>query len=102
MVLGAFAVLCVTVFFEKKKKNLPQKWEYGPKIGLLEFIGKFVINFFRICSIMKVCLLYSCINPEFGKNLVPKIWTKMLLANQTVGFLNQLYLYNKMIKKPDF
>ena len=45
MVLGAFAVLCVTVFFEKKK-NLPQKWEYGLKIGLLEFIGKFVINFF--------------------------------------------------------
>ena len=44
MVLGAFAVLCVTVFFEKK--NLPQKWEYGPKIGLLEFIGKFVINLF--------------------------------------------------------
>ena len=44
MVLGAFAVLCVTVFFEKKKT--PQKWEYGLKIGLLEFIGKFVINFF--------------------------------------------------------
>lgn len=87
MVLGAYAVLCVTVFFEEKT-FCPQNGEYGPKIGLLEFSGKFVINFFKICSITKVCLLYSCINPEFGKNLVPKIWTKMLSANQTVGFLN--------------
>ena len=26
----------------------------------------------------------------------------MLLANQITGFLNQLYLYNEMLKKPDF
>ena len=37
-----------------------------------------------------------------GKNLVLKIWTKMLSANQIAGFLNQLYLQNKMIERPDF
>ena len=26
----------------------------------------------------------------------------MLLENQIKGLLNQLYLYNKMMKKPDF
>ena len=35
-----------------------------------------------------------------------KIWFlrrfKMLLANLIAGFLNQLYLQNKMMKKPDF
>ena len=38
-------------------------------------------------------LLYHCTNPRFGKNLV---------SNQIAGFLNQLYLQNKMMKKPDF
>ena len=37
-----------------------------------------------------------------GKNLVLKIWTKMLSANQISGFLNRLYLQNKMIERPDF
>ena len=47
-------------------------------------------------------LPYSWTSLIFGKNLVPEIWDEMLLANQIVGFLNQLYLYNKMMKKPDF
>ena len=36
------------------------------------------------------------------KDLVSEIWAKMLLANQIAGFLNQLYLYKKIMKKPDF
>ena len=26
----------------------------------------------------------------------------MLAANKIAGFLNELYLYNKIVKKPDF
>ena len=37
-----------------------------------------------------------------GKNLVPEMWTKILSANQIAGFSNRLYLYSKMVKKPDF
>ena len=38
-------------------------------------------------------LLYALINLIFGgKILVPEILTKVLLANQIAGFLNQLYL----------
>ena len=47
-------------------------------------------------------LLYSCTNPISGNNLVPELWAKMLLANQITGFLNQLYLWNKMMKKSNF
>ena len=39
---------------------------------------------------------------SFGKNLIPERWAKMLLANQITGFLNQSYLWNKMMKKPFF
>ena len=42
-------------------------------------------------------LLYSCTNPILGKNLVPEIWAKMVLVNQTTGFLNWLYLQNTKI-----
>ena len=41
-------------------------------------------------------------NLMFGKIQVPEIWAKMLLANKIVGFLNQLYLQDKIMKKPDF
>ena len=36
------------------------------------------------------------------KILVPEIWAKMFLANQVAVSLNQLYLYNKTMKEPDF
>ena len=36
--------------------------------------------------------LCSCINPIFGKMLVPEIWAKMFSANQIAEFLNQTYL----------
>ena len=37
-----------------------------------------------------------------GKYLMSEIRVKMLSANQIAGFLDQLYLKNKMMKKPDF
>ena len=37
-----------------------------------------------------------------GKNLVPEVWAKMFSAHQIAGFLNQLYLYNKIMKERDF
>ena len=43
-------------------------------------------------------MFYSCTNPIFWKNQVPEIQVKMLVANQIAGFLNQLYLQNKMIQ----
>ena len=47
-------------------------------------------------------MLNFCKNLLFGKILVPEIWAKVLLANQIVGFLNQLYLQNKIMKRTDF
>ena len=77
--------------------------ENGPKLGFLKFIGKF--SYFFLNSVYNegfYYLLYSCTNLIFGKNLVPEIWAKMLSANQATGFLNQLCLENKMMKKSDF
>ena len=66
----------------------------GKKLGFLDLLENLVINFFLnlVCNESLYYLLYSCANPIFGKNLVPEIWDKMLLANQITGFLNQLYL----------
>ena len=41
-------------------------------------------------------------NLIFGEILVAEIWVKMLLASEIAGFLNQLYLQNKIMKNPDF
>ena len=45
-------------------------------------------------------LLCSCTNPIFLKNLVSEIKTKMVSANQIVGFSNQLFLQKKLMKHP--
>ena len=47
-------------------------------------------------------LLYSCTNSIFGGDMVLEIWVEMLLTNQIAGFLNQIDLQNKVIKKPEF
>ena len=51
---------------------------------------------------MKIYFIYFCssTNPIFWKNLVPEIWA--FSANQIVGFLNQLFLQNKLLKPPHF
>ena len=57
---------------------------------------------FIFCNESLYCLLSSCTNHIFGENVVPKIQTKMLVANQIADFLSQLDLQNKMMKRPDF
>ena len=47
-------------------------------------------------------LLWCCTYPIFGKNIVPDVSAKILSANQTVAFLNDLYFQNKSIKSSDF
>ena len=37
-----------------------------------------------------------------GKNLVPKVQTKMLSASHVAGFSNQLFLQNKLTKQLHF
>ena len=81
-----------------------EKTLFSPKIGKMNRkwaknwsffnLMDLVINYFlNMVYNESLCyLLYSCTNPIFGKNLVPGIWAKMLLANQIAGFLNQLYL----------
>ena len=73
------------------------------KKRFFKFIGKFSHFFFNLLYNESLqYFLYSCTNLMFGKNLVPEIWAKMLSSNQIKGFLNQLYLQNKMMKKPTF
>ena len=45
-----------------------------------------------VCKKSLHYLLFSCTNPVLGKNLIPEICAKMLLANQIAGFLNCLSL----------
>ena len=46
--------------------------------------------------------MFEWTNLIFRKILVPEIWAKMLLANEIAGFVNQLYLQNKIMKNSDF
>ena len=47
---------------------------------------------------MQVCI--NCC--MLGKILIPEICAKMVLVSQIAGFLNQLYLWNKMMKNSNF
>ena len=49
------------------------------------------INLFFACWVYNEGLfyfLYSCTNPIFGKNPVPEIWAKLLLASQIAWFFS--------------
>ena len=81
-----------------KTSFYPQNWENRPSLGFLECIGKFsffsqLFNFFSTWPIMKVYItvIAVCLNKNFifVKIMVPEIWSKMLLANQIVGFFSQ-------------
>ena len=48
---------------------------------------------------MKIGIVIFCVSaqvPYLGKIIVLEIWTKMFSASQTVVFLNQIYLQNKL------
>ena len=83
---------------------MPQKmWGKWTKVGVLKFIKKFFHYFFLDFFFHESLyyLLCSIINPIFGKNQVPEIWTKMLLAYQIPGIFMHLCLKNKLIKWPE-
>ena len=75
-----------------KNEEMCQKWAKNRvfkiywKIQLLIFLN-------LVYKESLYYLLYSCTNSISGKNLIP--------ANQITGYLNQLYLQNKTMKKPD-
>ena len=83
-----------------KKYFCPKNGKMGQKIG-------FFLRYWKIQLLVFLNLVYnpnvyylldSCANSILGKNLVLEILAKILLANQIVGFLNQLYLKNKLIR----
>ena len=104
MVLDARVLLCVTDPDFFLKKFLSQNRENGPKIRFFGFIGKFSNQCFLnlVYKESSYYLLYSYTNSILGKNLVPEMWGKILSANQIAGFLDGVYIQNKMMKKPDF
>ena len=51
---------------------------------------------------MKIYISYCVSVDNFGKNLSPKIWAKMLSSNQIAVFLKERNLQNKSMKLPDF
>ena len=70
----SYQVVRTCQFFLKKTCS-SQNEENGPKIGFSEFIEKFGRYYF-------LNLVYNeSLNSIFGKNLVPEIWVKVLLAN---------------------
>ena len=80
------------VAYDKKKCFTPKIGKIGQAQGSLnvqESSGFFLSSLFvlSIQSIMEVYItvILVCLN----KILVPEIWSKMLLANQIVGFFNQ-------------
>ena len=87
MVLEVHVVLCVTVGVFEKHFFAPK---IGQKYSFLNLLENLLINFFLnlVYKESLYYLLYSRTNPTLGKNLVPKISTKMLLANHITGFLN--------------
>ena len=71
------------IFLPKNGENCPTNEQ---KIEFFKFIGKFSHQSFLnlVYNESLYCLLYSCTSLRFGKNLVPEIWVKVLLANQII------------------
>ena len=87
----SYQVVRTCQFFLKKTCS-SQNEENGPKIGFSEFIEKFGRYFF-------LNLVYNeSLNTIFGKNLVPEIWVKVLLANISGTKRNNL-IFCKFIEK---
>ena len=108
MVLETHQKLCDRAGFSRKK-NSPQDWENGPKMGqkqgFFNLLKNLVIKFYRICSTMQVYII-SCVpilhKSYIWKSFVPEICAKMFSANQNSGiFFHQPFLRNKSLKQLD-
>ena len=75
----------------------------GQKQGFFNLLKIWSLIFTEFVYNEDLCyLLCSCTNPIFWKDLVPEILAKMLSASQIAGFLNQLFLQNKLMKQSHF
>ena len=79
-------------FFPTKNGEIDQE-----KVFYLQTV--LVINFHRICSIIKIYYLLRSLNLMFQNNLVSEIKAKVLSANQIGRFSNQLFLQNESMKQ---
>ena len=100
MVLETHMKLSKADFVEKIVS--PQKlgiWtKNGPKTGFFEFMEDLVFNFYGICSMMKMYIIF-CVPAQisyFEKFLFLR--AKILSTNQIAGFFNQPYIQNESIK----
>ena len=96
-----YEVVCDSQIFQKK--HFAQKiGKMGQKQGFLNILKNFVINFYWICSIMKIyiicCVPAQIPNWEKFWFLRYGIWAKMFSVNQIAGFFNQPYLQNKSME----
>ena len=90
-----YEVVCDRAWFFGKTFFAPEIEEMGQNL---------VINFLWIYSIMRIDII-CCVPAQIlylVENLVPQIQAKMLSANQIAGFLNQLFLWNKLIEQSHF
>ena len=92
--------LCITTRFHRKTFFVPKIGKMGqklPKLGFFEFKEKFktiysVMKTFICCVHAKILWEKSC-SWDIGQ---------ILSANQTTGFLNELFLLSKLMKQSHF
>ena len=99
MVLKTIIKLCVTGLDILEKLFSPQKMGEIDQEKVFYLQTVLVINFHRICSIIKIYYLLRSLNPMFQNNLVSEIKAKVLSANQIGRFSNQLFLQNESMKQ---
>ena len=99
MVLKTIIKLCVTGLDISEKIFSPQKMGEIDQEKAFCLQTVLVINFHRICSIIKIYYLLCSLNRMFENNLVSQIKAKVLSANQIGRFSSQLFLQNKWMKQ---
>ena len=97
-----YEVVCDRTRYFGEKSLPPElgKWaKNGPKTKFFWFIEKFGHYLLNLFSIDNLCyFLCSCTNSIFGKIFVPKIWAKIVSANQIAGFsVNNISRRNQWI-----
>ena len=105
MVLETRMKLCMTEPDFPEKYFCPQNYENGPKMdqeqGFLNVLKKLIIDFYCICSIMKIYIICRAI-PIFGKMLSITfgmvLETLMKLCMTEPDFLEKHFLSPKLEK----
>ena len=95
--------MCDRVGLFRKKSFAPNIGKTGqnqPKIEFFEFIAKMSHQFFLVCSLENVYIIFCVLAhiSYFGKNLILVILALVLSPSQITVFLSQLHLKKKLIK----